>query len=107
MDLVLGSYAGDYLGSALGKGYSSLDSSLTSGSTTEMINLYRSVGVREYYSIMQNKAFLSGGNSLECRQFAFTLNEALSYADTDLSKVTIIQTSIPKSMLYKLNIQLL
>jgi RHS repeat-associated protein len=69
----------------------------------ELVDLYRSVGVREYESIMQNKAFLPGGNSLEGRQFAKTLDEALNYADTDLSKVAVIKTQVPKSVVDQLD----
>lgn len=63
----------------------------------ETIDLFRAVDVVEYESIMANKAFLPGGNSLEARQFALKLEEAIKYADTDISKVAIIRATIEKN----------
>jgi hypothetical protein len=67
--------------------------------TGKTVDLYRAVGVREYESIVKNKAFLSGANSLEGRQFAFTEAEALKYAATDPSKIAIIKTTISEKLL--------
>jgi len=72
-----------------------------------MINtivLYRVIGIREYNSIKENKAFLPGGNSLEGRQFAFTEAEVLEYADTDSSKIAVAKAVVPKSILEKLEL---
>jgi hypothetical protein len=68
-------------------------------------DLYRAVGVKEYNSIIKNKAFLPGGASLEGRQFAFTEDEALAYADKDLSKVAIFKVTVNSSVLPSLDIQ--
>jgi hypothetical protein len=43
-------------------------------------DLYRAVGVREFDSVMANKAFQAGGNSMSARQFGFTMEEALKFA---------------------------
>ena len=48
---------------------------------------------------MKNKNFLPGGNSLEGRQFALSLDEALKYADTDLSKAAIMRATVNKNAL--------
>ena len=66
---------------------------------SETVDLYRAIGIREYQSIIENKAFVSGANSLEGRQFAFSESEALKYADTDFSKVVIVKATIPKDIL--------
>jgi RHS repeat-associated protein len=65
----------------------------------ETVDLFRAVGVREYYSVMRTRRFLPGGPSLEGRQFAFTLEEALKYAETDLNKVAILRVTIAKDAL--------
>ena len=65
----------------------------------ETIDLYRVAGVREFESIYKNKAFLSGGNSLEGRQFAFTEQEVINYAVTDSSKIAVVKITIPKNIL--------
>ncbi len=63
------------------------------------MSLYRAVGAREFNAVMESGAFRAGGNSLEGRQFAFTLEEALDYARTDLSKVAILKAVIDESAL--------
>ena len=65
----------------------------------ETVDLYRAVGIRERESILKNKAFLPGMNSLEGRQFAFTEQEAIDYAITDASKVAVAKVEIPKYLL--------
>ncbi len=72
---------------------------LVAKGATETMDLYRAVGVREFQSVMSNKAFLPAGTSLEGRQFAMTLDEALGYANADPSKVAIIRATIQKSAL--------
>jgi hypothetical protein len=72
-------------------------SKLVSKGADETVDLFRAVGVREFDSIAKNKAFLPGGNSLEGRQFAFSFDEALKFADTDLSKVAIIRATVNKN----------
>ena len=72
---------------------------MAKGSTTD---LYRAVGVREFTNVMANQAFTAGGNSLEARQFATTLEEALNYADTDPSKVAILKATVPTDILPQL-----
>jgi len=67
----------------------------------ETIDLYRVAGVRELESINKNKSFLSGGNSLEGRQFAFTEQEVINYAVTDSSKIAVVKITIPKNILKK------
>jgi hypothetical protein len=69
----------------------------------ETVDLYRAVGIREYESIMKNKAFLPGTNSLEGRQFAMTLEEALEYANIDPNKVAIIKATVDKNVLQYLD----
>jgi hypothetical protein len=69
-----------------------------------IIALYRVVGVREYASINENKAFYPGENSLEGRQFAFTEKEVLEYAATDSSKIAVAKAIIPKSIIGKLEL---
>ncbi len=63
------------------------------------VELFRAVGIRELDSIIKNKAFLPGANSLEGRQFALRLDEALKFADTDLSKVAIIKATVNQNAL--------
>jgi RHS repeat-associated protein len=58
------------------------------------VDLYRAVGEREFNSVMSTGKFLPGGNSLEGRQFAFSMEEALKYADTDVSKVAILKATV-------------
>jgi filamentous hemagglutinin len=48
---------------------------------------------------MSTGGFAPGGESLEGRQFARTLDEALSYADTDLSKVAILRARVDRRAL--------
>jgi len=69
----------------------------------ETVDLYRAVGVRELESIRINKAFLSGMNSLEGRQFAFTEQEVINYAVTDASKIAVAKSVIPKDILNNLD----
>jgi len=57
------------------------------------------VGVREFDSIAKNKTFLPGGNSLEGRQFALSLDEVLKYADYDISKAAIMKATVNRSAL--------
>jgi len=64
------------------------------GVSQQSVDLYRAVGVREFESVMSSQKFLPGGNSLEGRQFAHTLDEALAFADTDVSKVAIVKVTI-------------
>ncbi|MCL2813990.1 MAG: hypothetical protein FWD23_05260 [Oscillospiraceae bacterium] len=71
--------------------------------TGQTIDLYRVVGLRERKSILANKAFLPGTNSLEGRQFAFTEQEVINYAMTDASKVAVVKAVIPKDILDKLD----
>jgi RHS repeat-associated protein len=63
------------------------------------VSLYRAVGVREFDAVMSSGVFRAGGNSLEGRQFAFTMEEALDYARTDVSKVAILKADIDASAL--------
>ena len=42
---------------------------------------------------------MPAANSLEGRQFAFTFDEALSYANTDVSKVAILTATINRGSL--------
>ena len=67
------------------------------------IKLYRVVGVREHESIYKNKIFISGMNSLEGRQFAFTEKEVINYAATDKSKIAIAKVTIPEKILTNLD----
>jgi RHS repeat-associated protein len=69
------------------------------GAEAETASLFRAVGERELKSVMESGKFLPGGNSLEGRQFATTLEEALAYADTDASKVAIIEVSVDADVL--------
>jgi len=63
------------------------------------VDIYRAVGVREFEDVMANQAFRAGTNSMEARQFALTLEDALAYAETDLSKVAILKATIPEAVL--------
>ena len=67
----------------------------------ETADLYRAVGVREYESVMSSGKFLPGGGSLEGRQFAHTLEEAMKYADVDANKVAILKVTVPRDVLPK------
>ena len=67
------------------------------------VDLYRAVGVREFENVMANKAFIPGGNSMSARQFSFSLDEAIKFADADPSKVAIIKATVPESLLPKLD----
>jgi len=64
------------------------------GADTSTVGLYRAVGIREYNDVMSSNTFRPGGNSMEGRQFAFTLDEALEYARTDPSKVAVIKATV-------------
>jgi hypothetical protein len=81
---------------ALAAGTAGRAATASNGAT---INLYRAVGVREFNTVMRTGKFLPGANSLEGRQFAFTLEEALKYADTDLSKVAILKATVRREAL--------
>lgn len=50
--------------------------------------------MREYDSVMSTKRFVPGGESLEGRQFARTLDEAIAYADTDVSRVAVLRVRV-------------
>lgn len=63
----------------------------------EAIDLFRAVGVREFDSVTSSGKFIPGANSLEGRQFAFTVDEALAYADLDPSKVAILKATVDRS----------
>jgi len=67
------------------------------------VDLYRAVGVREFNDVMANKAFQAAGNSMSARQFGFTMEEALHFADADPSKVAILKATVPESILPKLD----
>jgi len=67
------------------------------------VSLYRAVGVREYNTVMESQMFKAGANSLEGRQFAFTEEEALEYAKTDLSKVAILRAEVSSDVLPELD----
>ncbi|WP_243890571.1 RHS repeat-associated core domain-containing protein [Cellulomonas dongxiuzhuiae] len=66
---------------------------------SENVDLYRAVGVREYDSVMSSGRFDPGANSLEGRQFATTLDDAMRYADWDTSKVAILRVTVSKDSL--------
>ncbi|WP_160300041.1 RHS repeat-associated core domain-containing protein [Demequina oxidasica] len=63
----------------------------------ETIDLYSAVGIREYESVMSSGRFAPAANSLEGRQFALSLDEALVYAYTDLSKVAVLRATVTRS----------
>lgn len=63
-------------------------------SVDKSVDLYRAVGVREYNDIMASNRFDPKANSLEGRQFALTLDEAVAYADRDPSKVAVIKANV-------------
>jgi hypothetical protein len=69
----------------------------------DFVDLFRTVGVREFGDVMKNGVFRPAKNSLEARQFAFTMGEALKYADTDLRKVAIIRARVHRSVIGKLD----
>jgi filamentous hemagglutinin len=48
---------------------------------------------------MLSGRFEPGGPSLEGRQFALTMDEAIAYADRDLSKVAILRATVKASAL--------
>ena len=55
--------------------------------------------MREFDAVKATGKFSPGGNSLEGRQFAFSLDEALNYASTDLSKSAVLKATVKKSAL--------
>ena len=63
----------------------------------DTVDLFRAVGVKEFQSIQQNKAFLPGPGSLEGRQFALSFEEALNFADFDLTKVAIMKVTVERN----------
>lgn len=67
------------------------------------VDLYRAVGVREFNDVMANKVFQGAGNSMSARQFGFTMEEALKFANADPSKVAILKATVPESILPKLD----
>jgi filamentous hemagglutinin len=52
---------------------------------------------------MESGKFLPGGASLEGRQFEFSMEGALAYAETDSSKVAILRATIQRSALPQLD----
>ena len=70
------------------------------------VDLYRAVGVREFQAVMRTGKFVPAGNSLEGRQFARSLAEALKYADTDVSKVAILKVTVRREALKSLDFSL-
>jgi hypothetical protein len=85
--------------SAVGSGITGVGSEAAEVAGDGTIDLYRTVGVREFEAVASSGKFLPGANSLEGRQFAFTLREALNYADMDLSKVAILKATVDSSAL--------
>jgi hypothetical protein len=73
--------------------------SVQNAAEAETVDLYRAVGVREFNSVMGSGKFLPGANSLEGRQFAFTMEEALKYAETDPGKVAILKATVRREAL--------
>jgi RHS repeat-associated protein len=67
------------------------------------VELFRAVGVTEYNAIRETGQFLPGGRSLEGRQFAFSLAEALEYARTDPGKVAIMKATVRSEALKTLD----
>ena len=61
------------------------------------VDLYRAVGVREYESVMSSGRFTPAANSLEGRQFALSMDDALAYANTDPAKVAILRATVNRS----------
>jgi len=69
----------------------------SAGGSGDTVDLYRAVGVRELDSVTRTGRFVPAGNSLEGRQFAFTLEEALEYAQNDPSKVAVLRATISRN----------
>jgi len=65
--------------------------------SNDVVDLYRAVCVREYESVMSTGRFVPAENSLEGRRFALSPEEALAYADTDISKVAILRITVDRS----------
>lgn len=96
-DLAMDSFSAFTLYGSLSRGIGLLDDVPLAAKGT--VDLYRAVGVREYQSVMGSGKFLPGANSLEGRQFARTLEEALKYADTDPAKAAILKVTVPEDVL--------
>ncbi|GAA1750476.1 hypothetical protein GCM10009747_04780 [Agromyces humatus] len=67
------------------------------GGAGDTIDLFRAVGVKEYDGVMSTGRFEPGGVSMNARQFALTIDEAISYANTDTSKVAILRATVDRS----------
>lgn len=63
----------------------------------DTVDLYRAVGVKEYDTVMSTGHFEPGGISMNARQFALTLDEAIGYANTDPAKVAILRATVNRS----------
>lgn len=66
--------------------------------STRTVTLYRAVGVGEYNAIMATKQFSWGAFPTNMKQFAFTFDEALAYANTSSSYVAIIKVTVNESV---------
>ncbi len=65
--------------------------------STKTVTIYRAVGVREFESLMATKQFNWGPQPTMMKQFGFTLEEALAYANTSPSYVAIVKVTIDES----------
>lgn len=66
---------------------------------TRLVTLYRAVEPAEYASIMAGKSFSWGPFPTNMKQFAFTLDEAITYANTNPAYAAIIKVTVDESVI--------
>jgi RHS repeat-associated protein len=66
--------------------------------STRSVTLYRAVEPLEYESIMATKQFSWGPTPTNMKQFAFTLEEAIEFANTNRSYSAIIKVTVDESV---------
>ena len=74
------------------------------GSATK--DIYRAVGVDEYYDIMSTKSFRGiEGKTMAAKEFGNSFSETLDFANRSINidKVAIIKVTIPESVYNRLN----
>ncbi|MEK4852805.1 hypothetical protein NST04_23340 [Paenibacillus sp. FSL H7-0756] len=72
------------------------------GFSKSSISLFRAVGPEEFYQIFKTGTFEIGGSGFEAKQFGYTLEETLAFANKFKDYAAIIEVKISKNALKKL-----
>ena len=75
--------------------------------STKTVNLYRAVSPAEYYSIMNSGRISTKAGAFEGKQFAFTMEEALRYANTSPEYAAIIRITVKEEAIKLGNFQMI